>query len=187
MLCHLYSAQLLKLWLVTHLGRDLSAAQWIGLCFCGELHLLNSLWEGDLNRSMSYLYKLVLTVNFNSMLRCDVINGILMQTNAVWDQASLFFLLWYCYVPRDGLCCTDIWCTCMVTDDRHKVDVDWSTQRLCECKALPMFVCVCFNYMHLSQMLLVIQTVYVYGNVYGSEYAKKHIKISLNDRNIHSL
>ena len=42
---------------------------------------------------MSYMYKLVLTVNFNSMLRFDVINGILMQTNAVWDQASLCFVV----------------------------------------------------------------------------------------------
>lgn len=32
-------------------------------------------------------------------------------------------------------------------------------------------------------MLLVIQTVYVYGNVYGIEYAKKNINISLNDYN----
>lgn len=30
------------------------------------------------------------------MLRCDVINGILMQTNAVWDQASL--CLMQCFV-----------------------------------------------------------------------------------------
>lgn len=94
-------------------------------------------------------------------------------------------LLWYCRVPRDGLCKNDITRMCRnrcAVGSGVMMDVDQRT----ECVSakpqgcLSVFVC-CLNYF--SQMLPVIQTVSVYGN----EYAKKTIKKTLNGHNFHLL
>lgn len=92
--------------------------------------------RSDLKRSMLYCTNRVLTVNFNSTLRCDVVNGFLMQTKATWDQAGLclmqcfvvILLILHCY---HMLCCGVM------------MDADGNTQSLCECKVLNMFVSVC--------------------------------------------
>lgn len=137
---------------MSHLGHDLSPAQWISLCLCsvpsvwGGLPLLDSLWEGeqvvDLKPQHVLLYKPVLTVNFNSMLRCNVkySDG----TKLVFVRCSVS--LWYCSVQTDGLCDTDITCTRVVTDVQWQVVWWWmliGTHKLCECKALTLFVSVC--------------------------------------------
>ena len=45
-------------------------------------------------------------MNFNSMLKCDVINGILMQANAMWDQASVCVCV--CVCVCEAMFCCDI-------------------------------------------------------------------------------
>lgn len=97
-------------------------------------------WSGRRPRPQHVvLYEPVLTVNFNSMLRFNVIKGTLMQTTR--DQACLVFDAVFCCdivnVPRDGSCCER-----QVTSG-VMVDVDGNAQRLWEWKALKMSVSVC--------------------------------------------
>lgn len=133
---------------VSHLGHDLSPAQWISLCFCsvpsirGGLPLLNSLWEGeqvvDLQPQHVVLYKPALTVNFNSMLRCNVKYSD--RTKLVFVRCSV--LLWCCSVQTDGLC--DTWYHVHTCCDRCAVTRGVMIGHTdCECKALTMFVSVC--------------------------------------------
>lgn len=172
--------------------------QWIGLCLCAvpsrlgrasPLEYYVRKWAGCRPESQHVVpYERVLTVNFNSMSSSNVVSGILIQTNAMWDQAHL--CLMQCFVV---LLCTKRWvmlhryhrhmcCDRWAVTSGEMMDVDWDTQ----CVSVKPWECLsvfvyCSNYMHFSQMLLIIQTVYVYGNVYGIEYAKKNINISLND------
>ncbi len=114
----------------------------------GELHFLNSLWEGDQVVDLRLLH-VVLSVIFNSMWRCDVINDILMRTNAMWDQACLCLMQCFAVI----FLCTESWIMLhwyLVCCDNWRDDgFWWEKQRLCKCKALP-YVCQCLFKLYAS-------------------------------------
>lgn len=142
------------------------------------------------------LYKQVLTVNFNSVLRSDVINGILMQTNATWDQVSL--CLMQCFVVI--VLCTERWIVlhwyhihmcCDRCSDKWSNDRGWlehtgsvwvySPNNDRQCLFTVQIICIS------PKCYLLFNPYMCNGNVCGIEYAKKNIKISLDDHYFHSL
>lgn len=161
MLCHLHSTQLLNLTGESCGSRPLSPPQWIGLCFCaaqsvwGKLRFLNSVWE-RWSTTACCTVQMNLTVNFCSTSTCVVVNGILMQTNAMWDQASL--CLMRCYVVM--LLCSKRWIVLHwyhvhMCRDRCAVasgvmmDVDWnallfvwSPNNVCLCLFIVQMICI---------------------------------------------
>lgn len=75
-------------------------------------------------------------MNFDSMPTCNVVKGILMQTNATWDQASLCLMQCCDIVLYRGMDYGALMSHVVM------MDIDWNTHRLCECKDLNN-VCQC--------------------------------------------
>lgn len=125
----------------------------------------------------------VLTVNLNSMFRCDATRGILTQANIAWDQAS-----------QPCCCCCDV-VTCREMDSvaliSHACVLTYDNNKWCEvehsvCVSVEPSRCSsvfvhCLNYMHLSLPLFLVIQVYVCLEMYMEMNMQSNTRISLNN------